>query len=93
MGQDGRSLGGITTKIMVLTDALDNLTDFRLLPDQAHDLLGAATLIVGLICSQFLADRAFGANWLRDALSDEGIEPVIPPKSNRRLASEFERNT
>ena len=70
---------------MALTDALGNLIDFRLLPGQAHDLRGTAALIEGLTCDQFLADRAFDANWLREALTSAGIEPVIPPKSNRRF--------
>ncbi len=89
----GRSRGGITTKIMALTDALGNLIDFRLLPGQAHDLRGTAALIEGLTCDQFLADRAFDANWLREALTSAGIEPVIPPlpRSNRRFPAEFDR--
>ena len=76
-----------------MADALGNLTDFRLLPGQAHDLRGTAALIDGLTCGQFLADRAFDANWLRDLLTDIGIEPVIPPKSNRRFPAEFDRDT
>ncbi len=78
---------------MALTDALGNLIDFRLLPGQAHDLRGTAALIEGLTCDQFLADRAFDANWLREALTSAGIEPVIPPKSNRRFPAEFDRPT
>ena len=78
---------------MALTDALGNLIDFRLLPGQAHDLRGTAVLIEGLTCSQLLADRAFDANWLRDALAEAGIVPVIPPKSNRRLPADFDRHT
>ena len=78
---------------MALTDALGNLIDFRLLPGQAHDLRGTAALIEGLTCDQFLADRAFDANWLREALTSAGIEPVIPPKSNRRFPAEFDRHT
>ena len=97
----------MTTKILALADAFGNLVDFRLLPGQAHDLRGTAALIDGLTCGQFLADRAFDANWLRDALNGAlngalnralrdalnraGIEPVIPPKSNRRFAAEFDR--
>ena len=81
----------MTTKIMALADALGNLTDFRLLPGQAHDLRGTAALIEGLFCGQFLADRAFDANWLRDALAAAEIEAVIPPKSNRRFPAEFDR--
>lgn len=78
---------------MALADALGNLIDFRLLPGQAHDLRGTATLLEGLACGQFLADRAFDADWLRDALKEKGIEPVIPPKSNRRVPAEFDRDT
>lgn len=60
---------------------------------QAHDLRDTAALIDGFACGQFLADRAFDANWLRDALTSAGIEPVIPPKSNRRFPAEFDIGT
>ena len=78
---------------MALTDALGNLIDFRLLPGQAHDLRGTAALIADLTCSQLLADRAFDANWLRDALAEARIVAVIPPKSNRRFPAEFDHHT
>ena len=80
----------MTTKIMALADALGNLVDFRLLPGQAHDLRGTAALIEGLACGQFLADRAFDANWVREALTEAKIEAVIPPKSNRRFPADFD---
>ena len=83
----------MTSKIMALTDALCNLIDFRLLPGQAHDLRGTAALIDGLSCGQLLADRAFDANWLREALSAAKIEAVIPPKSNHRFPAEFDKET
>ena len=83
----------MTTKIMALTDALGKLIDFRLQHGQAHDLRGTEALIKGLTCGQFLADRAFDANWLRDGLTEQGIEPVIPPKSNRRFPAGFDRDT
>lgn len=76
-----------------MADAVGNLTDFRLLPGQAHDLRGTGALIDGLTCGQLLADRAFDADWLREALTGAGIEPVIPPKSNRRFPAEFDRET
>ena len=78
---------------MALTDAPGNLIDVRLLPGQAHDLLGTAELIDGLSCRQLPADRAFDANRVREALTGAGIEPVIPPKSNRRFPAEFDRDT
>jgi transposase len=83
----------LTTKIMALAGALGNLVDFRLLPGQARDLRGTAALIEGLSCRQLLAGRAFDANRVREALISAGIEPVIPPKSNRRFPAEFDRDT
>ena len=76
-----------------MADAVGNLTDFRLLPGQAHDLRGTGALIEELTCGQLLADRAFDADWLREALTSAGIEPGIPPKSNRRFPAEFDRET
>ncbi len=78
---------------MALTDALGNLIDFRLLPGQAHYLRGTAALIEGLTCGQLLADRAFDANWVREAHAEAGIVAVIPPKSNRRFPADFDRDT
>ena len=82
----------MTRKILALTDALGNLIDFRLHPGQAHDLRGTADLIKGLACGKLLADRAFDANRVRDALAAAGIEAVIPPKSNRRFPADFDRD-
>jgi len=64
-----------------------------LLPGQAHDLRGTAALIEGLSCGKLLADRAFDANWLREALAEAGIEAVIPPKFNRRFPAKFDCDT
>ena len=44
----GRSKGGMTTKILALTDALGNLVRFVLLPGQRFDTVGVAPLIEGL---------------------------------------------
>jgi transposase len=83
----------ITTKILALTDAFGNLISFRLMPDQAHDLRKTAELIEGITCEMFLADRAFDANWLRGNLETSGIEPIIPPKSNRKFPPEFDKDS
>ena len=44
----GRSKGGLTTKILALTDALGNLVRFVLLPGQRYDTVGLPQLIEGL---------------------------------------------
>jgi transposase len=63
------------------------------LPGQAHDLRGVPELIEDLAADHLLADRAFDADWLRSALVERDIEPVIPPKANRRVPSEFDVET
>lgn len=80
----------MTTKILALTDALGNPADFRLLPGQAHDLRGVPDLLDGLDANHILADRAFDADWLRDALSQREIAPVIPPRKNRKQPAAYD---
>lgn len=63
------------------------------MPGQAHDLRETAQLIEGVSCKMFLADRAFDANWLRENLATSGIQPVIPPKSNRKFPPEFDKHS
>ena len=63
------------------------------MPGQAHDLRETAELIEGVSCEMFLADRAFDANWLRENLANSGIEPIIPPKSNRKFPPEFDSHS
>jgi len=43
------------------------------MPGQAHDLRETDTLICGLSGGHLLADRAFDADWLRNALLERGI--------------------
>ena len=52
----GRSKGGMTTKILALTDALGNLVRFVLLP--GFDTVGVAPLIDDLAFEGFIADKA-----------------------------------
>ena len=44
----GRSKGGMTTKILALTDALGNLVRFELLPGHRYDTVGVPPLIEGV---------------------------------------------
>ena len=44
----GRSKGGMTTKILALTDVLGNLVRFHLMPGHCFDTIGVAPLIEGV---------------------------------------------
>jgi transposase len=81
----GRSRGGLTTKIHALTDARGLPIKFLLTPGQAHDLLGADTLLTNLGEGDvLLGDKAYDANWLRQRIEAQGAAPNIPDKSNRK---------
>ena len=47
----------MTTKILVLTDALGNLVRFELLPSKRFDTIGVAPLIEGVEFGALLADK------------------------------------
>ena len=88
----GRSKGGFTTKIHVMVDALGNPLDFILTGGQAADVTQAYTLIKGVRATYALMDKAYDADKLIEQLKQQGIIPVIPPKSNRKEPREYDRH-
>lgn len=75
----------MTTKIHALTDARGLPIKFLLTPGQAHDLLGADTLLIDLGEGDvLLGDKAYDADWLRQRIEAQGAAPNIPDKSNRK---------
>ncbi|MCU7431754.1 IS5 family transposase [Paracoccus denitrificans] len=73
----GRSKGGMTTKILALTDALGNLVRFRLMPGQRYDSVEVPPLIDGIAFDGLIADKAFDSNALVAELNDRGARIVI----------------
>jgi Transposase DDE domain len=75
----GRSKGGMTTKILALTDALGNLVRFVLLPGQRFDTVGVPPLIEGLAFDALIADKAFDSNVIIAELDARGakVSPSI----------------
>ena len=92
----GKSKGGMTTKILALTDALGNMVRFVLLPGQRFDTVGVAPLIKdiefgGLIapCHGLQAnhcratDKAFDSNTIIEELTERGAKIVISQHPRR----------
>src|SRR3982750_4906832 len=73
----GRSKGGLTTKIVALTDALGNLVRFVLLPGQRFDTVGVPPLIDGLAFGALIGDPAFDSKALIADLDARGAKAVI----------------
>jgi transposase len=74
-----------------MVDALGNLVRFVLLPGQRHDTIAVPPLIEGIAFGALLGDRAFDVDWLRAELDSRGACAVIPPKSNRKLRIDYDR--
>src|SRR5271156_826671 len=79
----GRSKGGMTTKILALTDALGNLVRFVLLPGQRFDTVGVPPLIEGLAFDALIADKAFDSNAIIAELDARGAKAVISQHPRR----------
>src|SRR5436190_3914116 len=88
----GRSKGGMTTKILALTDALGNLVRFVLLPGQRFDTVGVPPLIEGLAFDALIADKAFDSNAIIAELDARGAKVVISqhPRRAKPLAIDEE---
>ena len=80
----GRSRGGLTTKIVVLADALGNWIRFVLLPGQLYDVVGVPPSIEGIAFDALIGDKGFDSDVLRAALDEREAVAVIPPKTNRK---------
>jgi transposase len=55
------------------------------------DCTQALPLMEGIAAECLLADKAYDTNEIVAAAVDRGINPVIPPKSNRREKREYDR--
>src|SRR5437763_4912166 len=79
----GRSKGGLTTKILALTDALGNLVRFVLLPGQRFDTVGIPPLLEGLTFDALIGDTAFDSNDIVADLNERGAKVVIAQHPRR----------
>jgi transposase len=72
---------------------LGNPLGFILTPGQAHDLQGADALLPDMAAEALLADKAFDADErVIEPLLARGKSVVIPPKSNRKVQRDFDKD-
>lgn len=82
----------MSTKIHALYDALGNPPGFHLTPGQACDLDGADVLLDEIEADILLADKGYDADArVIDRLETAEIEPVIPPKANRKDPRDYDK--
>jgi transposase len=75
------------------TDAKGRPLVFELTGGEAHEVKGYDALMELFEAQpkKLLGDKGYDANAIRDDLEERGIEPVIPPKSNRKEPIEYDR--
>ncbi|AOW46576.1 transposase [Acetobacter ascendens] len=62
--------------------------EFYITSGQDADIHWSEPMLDGIDPDIFLADKAYDADRLFDCLTERGITPVIPPKSNRAASRE-----
>ena len=76
----GRSRGGVSTKIHVLSDANGLPLALHLTPSQTADIAAASDLLALGEAGprELLADKGYDADGLRAELYLRGVHPIIP---------------
>jgi len=86
----GRSLGGLTTKIHALVDAVGLPIALKLTEGQAHERRRHARCACrGSDPSGRLADRAYDSDVVRQSLDERGAWANIKPMPNRKNVPAF----
>lgn len=80
-----KSRGGATTRIHMAADAHGNPIDFELTGGEIHAAKAAPCLINKVEAAEnFIADKGYDAEAIRDELRQAGMNPVIPRQSNSK---------
>jgi transposase len=89
----GRSRGGFSTKIHLRTNAKGDPLTFDVTGGEAHEVKGYEALmrLHEANPSKLLGDKGYDSDDIRRDLIDRGIEPVIPPRSNRKTPIKYDR--
>ena len=59
---------------------------------QMSDYKGAALMIDAFPKAKtLLGDKGYDADWFRQALTERGITPCIPPKANRKIQIDYDK--
>jgi len=87
----GRSRGGFGTKLHVCVDALGLPVRLITGPGQQNDMAAACNLIQGLPAQNVLADKAYDADRLFNLVIEQGGDPVVPPKRNRKRQHTYDK--
>ena len=82
----------MNSKLHAVCDGLGRPLIMLLSEGQMSDYKGAALMIDAFPKAKtLLGDKGYDADWFRQALTDRGITPCIPPKSNRKVQIDYDK--
>ena len=82
----------MSTKLHLLVDALGQLVRVVLTAGQVHDATQAQALLAGERAERVIADKAYHADRIRQAIADLGAQAVIPPHPCRARAIAYDKH-
>ena len=82
----------MNSKLHAVTDSNGKPLILLLSEGQMSDHKGARLMLDALPRARSLtADKGYDSDWFRKALTDKGIQPCIPPKSNRKIQHDYDK--
>ncbi len=88
----GRSCGGFTTKIHVVSDALGLPLKLSLTGGHVHDSVPAIELLKGVTSAYVLADRGYDSKEIVEFIEAQGGKSVIPSRKNNKIHRSYDRH-
>ena len=76
----------------VTVDALGNPLRFILTGGQEHDITQAEALLAGYSGEYVIGDKGYDAQGLRHYILAQGMTPVIPGRSNRKVVVVYDQH-
>ena len=87
----GRTKGGLNSKLHAVCDGEGRPIILLLTEGQMSDHKGAFLLLSALPnARELLGDKGYDSDWFRAALTERGITPCIPPRSNRKVQYHYD---
>ena len=88
---EGKSRGGLSTKIHAAVDALGNPVRFILTQGQSSEYEQASAMITGFQADFVLADKGYDSNDFIEAIKIGGAQAVVPPRKNRVEVRDYDK--
>ena len=89
---DGRTKGGMNTKLHAVCDSQGRPLNLFVFVVQVSDYIGARALTSSSPKVEWLlGDRRYDADWFREELKDKGIRPCIPGRKQRKTTIKYDK--